>query len=94
MNESEAYNKENGRIVTAGIKESPYIRTDYNGEKHQHKSVYFTHVEGEYFPYYTTASSKLRKKFLRILLEPRPGDNHAMRHNFLRTYIISTEWAY
>ncbi len=73
INESDAYHQESEKILTAGLKEAPYIRTDDTGEKHQHKNVYCTHIGGEYFAYYTTASSKSRKNFLRILLQGKEG---------------------
>ncbi len=73
MNESNAYHEESERILTAGIKEAPYIRTDDTGEKHRHKNVYCTHIGGEYFAYYTTACGKSRENFLRILLQGKEG---------------------
>jgi transposase IS66 family protein len=73
MHEAEAYHKESERILTAGMEEAPYIRTDDTGEKHQHRNVYCTHIGGEYFAYYTTTSSKSRENFLRILLQGKEG---------------------
>jgi hypothetical protein len=73
MNEADAYNKEGEQILTAGMEAAPYIQTDDTGEKHQHKSVYCTHIGGEYFAYYTTTSSKSRENFLRILLQGKEG---------------------
>jgi len=73
MSEADAYHKESEQILTAGMEEAPYIRTDDTGEKHQHKSVYCTHIGGEYFAYYTTTSSKSRENFLRILLQGKEG---------------------
>ena len=51
LNESDAYHAESEKILTAGIEEAPYIRTDDTGEKHQHKSVYCTHIGGEHAGY-------------------------------------------
>ena len=73
MNESDAYHQESEKILTAGLEEAPYIRTDDTGEKHRHKSVYCTHIGGAYFAYYTTAASKSRENFLRILLQGKEG---------------------
>ena len=73
MKESDAYHAESERILTAGIEEAPYIRTDDTGEKHRHKNVYCTTIGGEYFAYYTTASCKSRQNFLRILLQGKEG---------------------
>lgn len=73
MNEADAYYKESEQILTAGMEEASYIRTDDTGEKHQHKSVYCTHIGGEYFAYYTTTSNKSRENFLRILLQGKEG---------------------
>lgn len=73
MNESEQYRAESEKILTAGIEEAPYIRTDDTGAKHQHKSEYCTHIGGEYFAYYKTTSSKSRANFLRILLQGKEG---------------------
>lgn len=73
MNESHAYHEESEKILTAGIEEAPYIRTDDTGEKHRHKNVYCTHIGGEHFAYYTTAASKSRENFLRILLQGKEG---------------------
>lgn len=73
VNESDAYHRESEKILTTGLEEAPYIRTDDTGEKHQHKNVYCTHIGGEYFAYYTTAASKSRKNFLRILLQGKEG---------------------
>jgi hypothetical protein len=60
MSESEKYQRASEAILTAGIKEAPYIRADDTGAKHQHRSGYCTHIGGEYFAYYKTTSSKLR----------------------------------
>ena len=73
MNESAAYHKESEKILAAGLEEAPYIRTDDTGEKHQHKHVCCTHIGGTYFAYYTTAASKSRANFLRILLQGKEG---------------------
>lgn len=73
MNESEQYRAESEKILTAGIEEAPYIRTDDTGAKHQHKSEYCTHIGGEYFAYYKTTSSKSRANFLKILLQGKEG---------------------
>ncbi|MBA3817148.1 MAG: hypothetical protein H0X29_11660 [Parachlamydiaceae bacterium] len=59
--------------MTVGFKEAPYIRVDDTGERHKHKSCYCTHICGQYFAYYTTASSKSRENFLRILLQGKEG---------------------
>ena len=73
MSESEGYHEESEKILTAGIEEAPYIRTDDTGAKHQHKSGYCTHIGGEYFAYYKTTSSKSRANFLKILLQGKEG---------------------
>lgn len=73
MNESEGYRGESEKILTAGIEEAPYLRTDDTGAKHQHKSGYCTHIGGEYFAYYKTTSSKSRANFLKILLQGKEG---------------------
>lgn len=73
LNESEAYHAESEKILTAGLEEAPYIRTDDTGEKHRHKNVYCTHIGGEHFAYYTTTSSKSRENFLKILLQGKEG---------------------
>ena len=73
MNESEGYHEASEKILTAGIEEAPYIRTDDTGAKHQHKSGYCTHIGGEYFAYYKTTSSKSRANFLKILLQGKEG---------------------
>jgi len=73
MNESEGYDKESEKILTAGLEEAPYIRTDDTGAKHQHQSEYCTHIGGEYFAYYKTTSSKSRANFLKLLLQGKEG---------------------
>ena len=73
MNEAQAYHEESEKILTVGLKEAPYVRSDDTGEKHRHKNVYSTHIGGEYFAYYTTSSSKSRENFLRILLQGKEG---------------------
>ena len=73
MNESEGYHKESEEILTAGIAEAPYIRTDDTGAKYQHKNGYCTHIGGEYFAHYTTTFSKSRANFLKILLQGKEG---------------------
>jgi Transposase IS66 family len=73
MNESEPYREESEKILTAGIEEAPYIRTDDTGAKHQHQNEYCTHIGGEYFAYYKTTSSKSRANFLKILLQGKEG---------------------
>ncbi len=73
MNESEGYHEESEKILSAGIEEAPYIRTDDTGAKHQHKNGYCTHIGGQYFAYYKTTSSKSRANFLKILLQGKEG---------------------
>jgi hypothetical protein len=73
MSESESYREESEKILTAGIEEAPYIRTDDTGAKHHHKNEYCTHIGGEYFSYYKTTSSKSRANFLKILLQGKEG---------------------
>jgi hypothetical protein len=73
LNEAEDYSKVSEAILTVGLKEASYIRTDDTGEKHQHKSSYCTHIGGKYFSYYTTSFSKSRENFLRILLQGKEG---------------------
>ncbi len=73
INESEMYHRESEKILTAGIEEAPYIRTDDTGAKHQHKNGYCTHIGGEHFAYYKTTSSKSRANFLKILLQSKEG---------------------
>ncbi|MBA3602457.1 MAG: transposase [Parachlamydiaceae bacterium] len=73
LNEAEGYSKTSEAILTAGLEEAPYIRTDDTGEKHQHKSGYCTHIGGEYFAYYKTSFSKSRENFLKILLQGKEG---------------------
>ena len=73
MNESEGYHEESERILTAGIEEAPYVRTDDTSAKHQHKSGYCTHIGGEYFAYYQTTFNKSRANFLKILLQGKEG---------------------
>lgn len=73
LNEAEGYSNVSEAILTAGLEEAPYIRVDDTGERHQHKSCYCTHIGGQYFAYYTTASSKSRDNFLKILLQGKEG---------------------
>ncbi|KKL97043.1 hypothetical protein LCGC14_1838430 [marine sediment metagenome] len=73
MNESEGYHEESEKILSAGIEEAPYIRTDDTGAKHQHKNGYCTHIGGQYFAYYKTMSNKSRANFLKILLQGKEG---------------------
>ena len=73
MNESEKYREESEKILSAGLEEAPYIRTDDTGAKHQHKNGYCTNIGGEYFSYFKTTSSKSRANFLRILLQGKEG---------------------
>ena len=73
MSESAKYHGESEKILTAGIEEAPYIRTDDTGAKHEYKSEYCTHIGGEYFAYYKTTSSKSRANFLKILLQGKEG---------------------
>ena len=49
LNEAEGYSNTSETILTAGLEEAPYIRTDDTGEKHQHKSGYCTHIGGQIF---------------------------------------------
>lgn len=73
MNESAEYQKASEEILTAGLKEAPYIRADDTGAKHQHKNGYCTHIGGKYFSYYRTTASKSRENFLKILLQGKEG---------------------
>jgi len=73
MNESEKYAQESEKILSAGLEEASYIRTDDTGAKHQHKNGYCTHIGGEYFSYFKTTSSKSRSNFLKLLLQGKEG---------------------
>jgi len=73
MSESAAYQQVSEAILTAGIEEASYIRTDDTGAKHQHQNNYCTHIGGEYFAYYKTTQSKSRENFLKILLQGKEG---------------------
>jgi hypothetical protein len=73
MNESEKYREESEKILSAGLEEAPYIRTDDTGAKHQHKNGYCTNIGGEYFSYFKTTASKSRTNFLRLLLQGKEG---------------------
>jgi hypothetical protein len=73
MSEAVGYHQASEAILTAGIEEAPYIRTDDTGAKHQHKNNYCTHIGGEYFAYYKTTPSKSRNNFLEILLQGKEG---------------------
>lgn len=73
MNESKKYAQESEKILSAGLQEAPYIRTDDTGAKHQHKSGYCTHIGGEYFSYFKTTPSKSRSNFLKLLLQGKEG---------------------
>jgi len=73
MGESKGYQQQSEAILSAGLQEAPYIRTDDTGAKHQHKNAYCTHIGGEYFAYYKTTPSKSRINFLKILLQGKEG---------------------
>jgi len=73
LNEAMDYSSASEEILSAGLQEAPYIRTDDTGEKHEHKASYCTHIGGEYFAYYRTTSTKSRENFLRILLQGKEG---------------------
>ena len=73
LNEAEGYSAVSEELLTAGLEEAPYIRTDDTGEKHQHQNGYCTHIGGQYFAYYKTTFSKSRENFLRILLQGKEG---------------------
>jgi len=73
LDEAEAFSRVGEAILTTGLSEAPYIRTDDTGEKHDYKSAYCTHLGGEYFAYYQTTSSKSRENFLKILLQGKEG---------------------
>jgi hypothetical protein len=73
VGEAKQYQQQSEAILSAGIQEAPYIRTDDTGAKHQHKSAYCTHIGGKYFAYYKTTPSKSRINFLRILLQGKEG---------------------
>ena len=73
LNEAEGYSLVSEEVLTTGLKEASFIRTDDTGDKHQHKNGYCTHIGGQYFAYYTTSFSKSRENFLRILLQGKEG---------------------
>lgn len=73
MGEASGYEEHSGEVLSAGLKEAPYIRTDDTGAKHQHQSGYCTHIGGEYFAYYKTTPSKSRINFLKILSQGKEG---------------------
>lgn len=73
LDEAEGFSKASEEILSAGLTEAPYVRTDDTGEKHKHKNSYCTHIGGEYFAYYKTTSSKSRENFLGMLLQGKEG---------------------
>ena len=73
LDEAEDFSKASEEILSAGLTEAPYVRTDDTGEKHKHKNSYCTHIGGEHFAYYKTTSSKSRENFLRMLLQGKRG---------------------
>lgn len=73
VDEGDAFSEVSEEILRVGLKEAPYVRTDDTGERHKKKNAYCTHIGGEYFAYYTTALSKSRANFLRILLQGKEG---------------------
>jgi hypothetical protein len=73
LEEAEGFSKVSEAILSAGLKEAPYVQTDDTGEKHQHKSGYCTHIGGEHFAFYKTSSGKSRENFLNILLQGKEG---------------------
>lgn len=73
MGEVADFNRHSEQILSAGLREAPYIRVDDTGAKHCHKSGYCTHIGGQYFAYYTTTASKSRVNFLKILAQGQEG---------------------
>lgn len=73
INEAKQYQQQSEEILSAGLQEAPYIRTDDTGVRHQHKNAYCTHIGGEYFAYYKTTPSKSRINFLKVLLQGKEG---------------------
>ena len=73
MGEAEGYAKHSEAIVSAGLQEAPYIRTDDTGARHQNQRGYCTHIGGQYFAYYKTTASKSRLNFLQILAQGKEG---------------------
>ena len=73
MGESEGYAMHSEAILSAGLQEAPYIRTDDTGARHQNKRGYCTHIGGQYFAYYKTTASKSRLNFLQILAQGKEG---------------------
>lgn len=73
MSEAEKYAAQSEAILSAGLQEAPYIRTDDTGASHKgHRSV-CTHIGGEYFSYYKTTASKSRLNFLHLLAQGKNG---------------------
>jgi len=73
VDEAGQYAEQSEEVLSAGLEEAPYIRTDDTGDKHGHKNAYCTHIGGEFFAYYSTAQTKSRCNFLRILLQGKEG---------------------
>jgi len=73
MNEAQRYAVHSEEILSAGLQEAPYIRTDDTGARHRNQSGYCTHIGGEYFAYYKTTASKSRLNFLKILSQGKEG---------------------
>lgn len=73
MEEAKRYSEQSEIILSVGLAEAPYIRTDDTGAKHKHQNGYCTHIGGQYFAYYKTTPSKSRINFLRILLQGKEG---------------------
>ena len=73
MSEAEEFDKQSKEILSAGLKEAPYIRVDDTGAKHRHQTGYCTHIGGQYFAYYKTTSSKSRVNFLKLLAQGQEG---------------------
>lgn len=73
MDEAGDYAAQSEAILSAGLQEAPYIRTDDTGARHQNKKSYCTHIGGQYFAYYKTTASKSRLNFLQILAQGKEG---------------------
>lgn len=73
MGEASGYEKQSEAILSVGLQEAPYIRTDDTGAKHCYQSGYCTHIGGQYFSYYKSTASKSRLNFLQLLAQGKEG---------------------
>ncbi len=63
----DGFHAEDAAVLHAGLVSAPYVTVDDTGARHANRNFHTTHIGGEHFTAFRTASSKSRLNFLALL---------------------------